>query len=136
MKYLLAMAAALCCCVSASLLQAHEVRPAYLEINESRPGAYNVYWKVPHKAGFQLAIAPVFPADFKTTVHAARLLEPDAVIAQWTVASKSSSSLAGQALKINGLESTLTDVLVRVVFLDGKKVTVSANSFQSSVHGA
>ena len=124
MNSLAAMAAAFFCCIGASLLQAHEVRPAYLEINESRPGTYSVYWKVPHKAGFQLAIDPIFPAEFKPTAHATKSLESDAVIAQWIVASESNSSLAGHALKIDGLDSTLTDVLVRVGFLDGKKVTV------------
>ena len=38
------------------LAQAHESRPAYLEINETTAGRYDVLWRTPLNAGMPLPI--------------------------------------------------------------------------------
>ena len=41
--------------------QAHESRPAYLEINETIPGRYDVLWRTPLNAGMALPMVLKFP---------------------------------------------------------------------------
>jgi len=43
-------------------VQAHESRPAYLEISETAPGRYDVLWRTPLLAGMRLPVALTFPA--------------------------------------------------------------------------
>ncbi len=47
-------------------VNAHEVRPAYLEIKELESGRYNVFWKAPLKGTMKLKISPGLPDHFKT----------------------------------------------------------------------
>jgi hydrogenase/urease accessory protein HupE len=95
---------------------AHEVRPAYLDLREDRPGEYTALWKTPMRGDFRLALAPVFsgPADAQTPV--ATRTTGDAAVQTWRLRA---DSLRGQTLHIAGLETTLTDVLVRIAFADG-----------------
>ncbi len=41
--------------IHGSIAHAHESRPAYLEINETAPGRYEVLWRTPINAGMQTA---------------------------------------------------------------------------------
>ena len=43
--------------------QAHDSRPAYLELNETAPGRYEVLWRTPLNAGMRLPVALKFPDD-------------------------------------------------------------------------
>jgi hypothetical protein len=43
--------------------QAHEVRPGYLELQQTGPETWDVIWKVPARGDLQLAIAPAWPDD-------------------------------------------------------------------------
>jgi hydrogenase/urease accessory protein HupE len=96
--------------------RAHEVRPAYLDLSEDRPGEFSVLWKTPMRGEMRLALDPVFsgPAELLTPVAARRT--GDAVVQTWRMRS---DSLRGQTLRIGGLEATLTDALVRIAFADG-----------------
>ena len=55
--------------VLAMRAQAHEVRPAYLELTERSPGEFDVLWKVPAMGGTPLAgeeiphLQPALPED-------------------------------------------------------------------------
>ena len=45
-------------------VQAHEMRPAYLEIREISPDTYDVLWKVPARGGTErLRLDPKFADD-------------------------------------------------------------------------
>jgi hypothetical protein len=43
--------------------QAHEVRPGYLELQQTGAETWDVLWKVPARGDLQLAIAPAWPDD-------------------------------------------------------------------------
>lgn len=101
-------------------LQAHEVRPAYLELRERVAGEYEVLWKTPMAGDLRLALTPEFSGTTRTLTPVVTRTPPGAAIAQWTLAAP---QLRGQGLNIDGLESTLTDVLVRIEFLDGSEWT-------------
>lgn len=94
---------------------AHEVRPSYLELSETRPGEFSVLWKTPMQGDARLALEPRFSGPAEAVAKAARR-SADAAIQTWILRAP---ALRGQSLRIEGLESTMTDALVRVAFADG-----------------
>jgi hydrogenase/urease accessory protein HupE len=96
--------------------RAHEVRPAYLDLREERPGEFSVLWKTPMLGEMRLALDPVFSGRVEALTPVAAQTTGDAAVQTWRVRAE---NLRGQTLRIDGLETTLTDVLVRVAFTDG-----------------
>ena len=47
--------------MAAGVVQAHESRPAYLEVNEVVPGHYAVLWRTPTNAGMRLPVKLQLP---------------------------------------------------------------------------
>jgi hydrogenase/urease accessory protein HupE len=95
---------------------AHEVRPAYLDLSEDRPGEFSVLWKTPMVGEMRLALDPSFSGPVEVLAPVAQRRTGDAAVQTWRLRA---NGLRGQTLSIGGLESTLTDVLVRVAFVDG-----------------
>ena len=95
---------------------AHEVRPAYLDLSEDRPGEFSVLWKTPMLGEMRLALDPAFSGPVEALTPVAARTTGDAAVQTWRLRAE---SLRGQTLRIAGLETTLTDALVRVAFLDG-----------------
>jgi hydrogenase/urease accessory protein HupE len=101
--------------VSASAF-AHEIRPAYLELREEKPGEFSVLWKTPMLGEGRLSLEPEFSGDAKAVTPVTTRTPPGAAIQQWTLRAP---TLRGQTLRIRGLEGTMTDALVRIEFTDG-----------------
>jgi hydrogenase/urease accessory protein HupE len=101
--------------------QAHESRPAYLEINETIPGRYDVLWRTPLNAGMPLPIVLKFPDGVDNVREPATRELPDSLVERRII--KVTDSLAGKRINFVGLEATITDVLVRVKTLDGQEST-------------
>ena len=99
---------------------AHELRPAYLELREIRPGEFSVLWKTPMAGDARLALAPEFSGDAKPVTPTTTRRAPGAAIQQWTLRAP---ALRRQTLRIRGLESTMTDALARIEFADGTSWT-------------
>jgi hydrogenase/urease accessory protein HupE len=95
---------------------AHEVRPAYLDLSEEGPGEFSVLWKTPMLGEMRLALQPVFSGPVEAVTPVAARTTGDAAVQTWRLRAE---NLRGQTLRIVGLETTLTDVLVRVAFADG-----------------
>jgi hydrogenase/urease accessory protein HupE len=96
----------------------HEVRPAYLELHEERPGEFSVLWKTPMLGDVRLALNPELSGDAKLVTKVSTQFPPGAAVQQWTLRT---SALRGQTLRIEGLESSMTDVLARIEFADGRE---------------
>lgn len=103
-------------------LYGHELRPAYLEIKQKDAQIFQMMWKVPAKSPTQkLSLAVILPEEC--------ILSKDSIahFADYSLLEYSSfyclSGLFEKTILINGLSSTLTDVLVRVSFLDGNVQT-------------
>ncbi len=94
--------------------QAHEIRPAYLEINQTTDSTYSVLWKIPMLNNRIPKIQPQLPFTLENEQQQALV---DAAIRQWT--SNYNSSLAGEIIRVQGLKLTLIDVLVQINLLDG-----------------
>jgi hydrogenase/urease accessory protein HupE len=98
---------------------AHEVRPAYLELQETRAGEFSVLWKTPMRGEARLALVPEFSGTTETTPVVTRAV-PGAAVQTWTLRA---AALRGQTLRIRELDSTMTDALVRIAFADGTSWT-------------
>jgi hydrogenase/urease accessory protein HupE len=95
---------------------AHEMRPAYLELREVKPGEFSVLWKTPMLGDARLALAPEFSGDATAVTPVTTRTPPGAALQTWTLRAP---ALRGQTLRIRGLEATMTDALVRFEFADG-----------------
>ncbi|MHC4758176.1 MAG: hypothetical protein ACYTE8_05940 [Planctomycetota bacterium] len=93
------------------------VSPAYLEITEQEDCRIEVTWKVPIVNGALLAIEPVFSDDYKQVSPRTRIETKDAVIRRWALGGEG-IELAGKEIRIKNLDSTVTEVLVRVKLKD------------------
>lgn len=96
---------------------AHEVRPAYLEVQEERAGEFDVLFKTPMRGDLRLSLAATFSGRTDALTPIATRTTGDAAVQTWRF--KTLDPLRGQVVAIAGLENTMTDALVRVVFLDG-----------------
>lgn len=97
---------------------AHEVRPAYLEITEESPGEFGVLWKTPAKGDLRLALKPEFSGPAEITTPVISRATDGAVVQTWRM--RAPDSLRGQMIRIDGLEGTMTDAIIRIDFADGK----------------
>jgi len=97
--------------------QAHELRPGVLELREGQPGTYSLQWKRPAGGEVEIRIAPVLPAECRAATPGATLLTPGALVVRGTITCD--GGIRGRTIVIDGLESTVTDVLVRVYHADG-----------------
>jgi len=97
--------------------EAHEMRPAYLEITETSPDVYSVLWKVPARGeNLRLAIYVRFAQDVEVLAEPVGGLIGSAHVERWRV--RRAGGLAGTRVTLEGLASTYTDALVKVSLLD------------------
>jgi len=96
---------------------AHEVRPAYLELREDRAGEFDVLFKTPMRGELRLSLAPSFSGQPETLTPITMRATGDAAVQTWRIRVR--DPLRGQTVRVAGLEATMTDALVRIVFLDG-----------------
>lgn len=98
------------------LAYAHEVRPAYLQIEQIEEGRYHVLWKIPATG---MAVPKIYlglPDNWKVTQNEARLIS-NALIQEsdYEVTGK----IHGGEITFDGLQNTIMDVLVTIKLLNG-----------------
>jgi hydrogenase/urease accessory protein HupE len=99
--------------------QAHEARPAYLEINETAPGRYELLWHTPVLAGMPLPVVLRLPEGVRNLKEPLVQHLSDSVLERrWIDAGP--DGLAGKRIAFPGLELTITDAVVRAELLDGR----------------
>jgi hydrogenase/urease accessory protein HupE len=114
---------------------AHEVRPAYLELKEMAPGQFSVLWRTPVLAGMRLPIVLKLPDDVKNLKDPTVQELADSLLERrWIDAGP--NGLAGKRIEFLGLQLTITDVLVRIEMLDGRKWTAIVRPSQPWVEMA
>ncbi len=109
-------------CVCTGSILAHEVRPAYLEINATGENEYSVIWKQPLLNGRPLSLQPDFPSDCARSSTRIEALGTEALIER--IELQCASSLKGRIVGVSGLTKTLTDVLVRAQLGNGVTTTL------------
>ncbi len=124
-----------CVALTASVVSAHESRPAYLEIKETAPGEFQVLWRTPVMAGMYLPVILKLPASARNLREpSVQELSDSLVERRWIDAGP--KGLAGNRIEFSGLEMTITDVVVRVEMLDGRKWTTIVHPSQPWVEMA
>jgi len=109
--------------------QAHEARPAYLEIKETSPNQFSMLWRTPVLAGMRLPVVLAMPGDVKNLKEPVQQELADSIVERrWIDAG--ATGLAGKRIQFTGLQLTITDVLVRVEMLDGRAWTTIAHPSQ------
>ncbi len=118
-----------CVLLAASMASAHEARPAYLEIKENTPGQFTVLWRTPIMSGMHLPVTLNLPDDARNLREpSVQELSDSLVERRWIEAGR--NGLAGKCIEFRGLQMTITDVLVRVEMLDGRRWTTIARPSQ------
>lgn len=111
---------------------AHEIRPSYLEIKETSPDHFSVLFRTPTLGGTRLPIELQLPKEFQDDKRPIQQQLADSYVERRFITAVP-GGLAGKHITIAGLERTITDVLVRVEWLDGStqvtRLTPSSPSF-------
>jgi hypothetical protein len=97
---------------------ADNIRPAYLEIEESASGNIRVVWKVPRGQGIPPQFEPSFPEHFRMISPRKRLKTNNAIVETWNMIG-GEDGLVGAQIRLDGLKQTSTDALVRIRLSDG-----------------
>ncbi|SDB58783.1 HupE/UreJ family protein [Bauldia litoralis] len=99
--------------------QAHESRPAYLEIEETATGQYDIRWRTPVLAGQRLPIVLRLPEGVRNMREPLIQELSDSLLERRWIAT-GPDGLAGQRIGFPGLELTITEAVVRAKTLDGE----------------
>lgn len=108
----------LCVIIIVSLMgytsaNAHEVRPAFLKLTEIEAGQFEASWKQPILSGKRLKLDPTYPEGCEIKETGRNFGK-----GMLTIVSDVKCPLTDGEIGIAGLERTLTDVFVEIVYLD------------------
>ena len=109
---------------------AHEVRPAYLSIQEEAPNEFSVLFKTPMQGNARLALSALFSGRVEAVTPRLSRATGGAMMQTWRV--RTAEPLAGQTVLIEGLQNTMTDALVHVAFVNGNTWTARLTPSQPS----
>jgi hydrogenase/urease accessory protein HupE len=95
-----------------------ELRPGYLEMRQTSPGAYNLLFKIPARAeDLRLAIYVKLPEGTQDIMPPRASFSDGVYVERRTI--RRDGGLIGQPISIDGLSATSIDVLVRIESLAG-----------------
>ncbi len=103
---------------------AHEVRPGYIEITETARDRFDIVWKQPVRSAGASAVAglglrPVFPPNCERLGDSRMRRQPGALVEKFSLTCE--GGLFGQSIGVEGLQRTITDVLVQLTLLEGDR---------------
>jgi len=101
---------------SVAPVAAHEVRPAYLRISQQMADSFDFFWRVPARGEMRLGIYVQMPGNCKRLADPLTWREGGTFVERWTA--QCDGGLTGKTISINGLSSTVIDVLGRYERLD------------------
>ncbi|MEH0156191.1 HupE/UreJ family protein [Limibacter armeniacum] len=110
---------------------AHEIRPAYLQVQQVSSNEYTVLWKVPSTAEKVLNIQPKFEEGFSLSESSQPKMREAFMLCVYQL--KGNKSLANTTLTIDKLSTTNMDVLVDIRLLNGEHHTFILQPTKSSV---
>src|SRR6187431_2954110 len=112
--------------VTASLpVNAHEVRPAFLQIRQIETSTYDILWKTPAQGDLRLALNVVLPSECRNVSEPRTTLVNAAVIQRWRT--DCTGGLPGKRIVIEHLQTSLTDAIVRFEPSSGTPKTLRMN---------
>jgi hydrogenase/urease accessory protein HupE len=108
--------------LTASLASAHEVRPALLEITQQDAHHYQILWKQPVNGEVAVHLQPRLSGGALDIGPEIVSVTPSFALKIWRSVSDEHTPLDGQTISVEGLERTITDVLVNVNLSGGRSV--------------
>lgn len=110
-----------------SSVAAHEVRPGYIEITETAQDNFDIIWKQPVRSAGANAVAglglrPVFPVNCARLGDSRMRRQPGALVESFSLTCE--GGLFGQSIGVEGLQRTITDVLVQLALVDGGRYSL------------
>ena len=99
---------------------AHEVRPAYLEIDQMGATSYRIIWKQPTMGDVAIHLVPHLSNGWLEQPPSDQYAAAGFLIRTWIIKAANPEPLPGRSVTIEGLEDTITDVLVRIRLLNGQ----------------
>lgn len=106
---------------------AHEVRPGYIEITEVARDSFDIVWKQPVRSAGANAVAglglrPVFPENCARLGDSRMRRLPGALVEKFSLTCY--GGLFGQSVGVEGLQRTITDVLVQLALIEGGRYSL------------
>jgi hydrogenase/urease accessory protein HupE len=101
---------------------AHEVRPGYLQITEHSDGLCDVLWKQPSIGAMAVRLVPHISGGVIEGPPTQIETAPNFQIEIWRDVDLHPQGLDGRTLEVEGLDRTITDVLVSVSLANGDAV--------------
>jgi hydrogenase/urease accessory protein HupE len=108
--------------IAGSTAGAHEIRPALLQITQRDAHHYDILWKQPVNGEVAVHLEPRLSGGALDSEPSVATVTPAFALKVWKNLSDARQPLDGQTLRIDGLERTITDVLVNVTLSDGRSV--------------
>lgn len=98
-------------------VSAHEVRPAYLQIDQIGQNRFSVLWRTPLFSGMRLPVVLQFSDGIKQATEPSKRQLSDSIVERSMI--EAAGGLPGERITFVGLQATITDVMVRVKLEDG-----------------
>ncbi len=101
------------------VLFSDEIRPAFLELTQKSETSYKVLWKKPSQGEAKKSskLEPLFPESAQVIGMKKISHTGSAILESYVI--EEAKALINQPIRIEGLEATSSDVLVRIHYLDG-----------------
>ena len=100
---------------------AHPLAPSLLDLREEAPGRMAVLWRRPQLMPVGADPEPVLPSSCHTVAPPVEAPEGDALVTRWTV-DCGRAGLTGASVAVSGLADAGSDVLLRVILADGRRL--------------
>lgn len=101
---------------------AHEVRPALFEIERSANSQCEILWKQPVVGELAVRLVPHLSGGWLGAPPISESAGPGRYSLRWVRRPCTLEALEAQAFTVEGLDTTITDVLVRVDFGEGRRI--------------
>ena len=98
-------------------VESHEVRPAYLRIQQTTAEQFELLWRVPARGDLRLGVYVEMPRHCKSADSPLAWQEGGTYIERWSA--HCPGGITGDRVEITGLSSTVIDALARFERLDG-----------------
>jgi len=109
----------------------HESQPGTIDIVELGPARYKITWRAPIYYGKPHPAQLILPDGWKTVSQPTQIRRQNDILFERTV-STGGKSIDGQVIRLAGLESTITNVFVKIKRADGSQVTTLLSPTQPS----
>ena len=111
-------------------VMADEMRPAYLQITQSKLNVFEVFWRVPAKGqDLRLNLDVRFGPDVHNILPFVEGFSAGSHSKRWSISRK--QGLVGMSIAIDGLMVSRSEVLMRIEYLDSSTITERLTPYSS-----